>query len=70
MVLKKALRTIREVRNEKNITQADIFKETKIWIAKISGIENGYFQASEKEKKKIAKVLKVSVNSVDWGKEK
>ena len=34
MALKKALKTIREIRDEKNITQADIFKETKIWIAR------------------------------------
>jgi transcriptional regulator with XRE-family HTH domain len=68
MALQKGLKTLREVRNEKNITQADIFKETNIWIAKISGIENGYFKATDEEKNRIVKVLKVSVKSIDWGK--
>lgn len=67
MALQKGLKTLKEVRDEKNITQADIFKETKIWIAKISGIENGYFQPTDKEKSMIARVLKVSVKSIDWG---
>ena len=66
MALRKKLKTLKQIRKEKNITLADVFKETRIWIATLSGIENGYFTPNEEKKKKIAKVLKVSVNSIDW----
>ncbi len=67
MALRKKLKTLREIRKEKGMTLADIFKETKIWMATLSGIENGYFNPDEDKKKKIAKFLRVKVDSVDWG---
>lgn len=67
MTLQKELKTLKQLRFEKDVTQADIYNKTAIWMSKLSGIENGYLVATEDEKKKIAKVLKVGVNSIDWG---
>ncbi len=67
MTLEKELKTVKQLRFEKGITQADIYNKTTIWMSKISGIENGYLAATEEEKKKIAKFLKVRVDSIDWG---
>ncbi|KKM13578.1 hypothetical protein LCGC14_1714770 [marine sediment metagenome] len=67
MVLQKELKTLRNIRREKNVTQIQIFKKTKIWMSKISGIENGFLKANNEEKKLIARFLKVPVNSIDWG---
>lgn len=67
MKLKKKLKSLRKTRKSQGITLADVYKKTKIWMAKLSGIENGYFKATEAEKKKIARVLKVAVGSIDWG---
>ena len=67
MGLEKTLKTISQLRFEKDVTQADLYRKTQIWMSKISGIENGYLKATEEEKKKIAKVLKVSVDTIEWG---
>ncbi len=66
MPLRKKLKTLKEIRKEKAIVLGDVFKATKIWMAKLSGIENGHFEATEEEKKKIAKFLRVKVDSISW----
>jgi len=51
---------LKEERFKKSKTQIQLFKETGIWPSKISYIENGYWNPSEKEKKKLARALGVT----------
>lgn len=53
---------LREARFKKRKSQLQLFKQTGIWPSKISYIENGYWNPSEKEKKKLARALGVTKN--------
>ena len=66
MGLKKKLKTVRVTRKGMGVTQPDIYRATQIWMSKISMIESGHVVATEEEKKKIAKFLKVKVDNIDW----
>lgn len=50
------------MRFEKNITQIELYKRTGIWPSRLSLIENGHIEASDEEKKKLAKALGVKKN--------
>ena len=50
---------VRELRFKKQITQDDIFVETRIWPSKISRIERGILPATDQERKLISKALGV-----------
>ena len=52
---------LREVRFYKRVSQLELFKRTGVWPSKISAIENGLLEPSEREKRKLAKALKVAV---------
>ena len=54
---------LREARFKKRKSQLQLFKQTGIWPSKISYIENGYWNPSAKEKKKLARALGVTK---DW----
>ena len=55
-----------EARARKRKTQWDLRKLAGIDQTKISLIENGYVEPSEKEKEAIAKVLGFGVGEIDW----
>jgi DNA-binding XRE family transcriptional regulator len=55
-----------EARAKKRKTQWDLRQETGIHQSKISLIEHGYVEPSEKEKAAIAKALGLSVADIDW----
>lgn len=55
---------LRKIRFDKGITQDDLFLETRIWPCKISKIERSIYPASQKEKKLIAKALRVSIKEI------
>ena len=54
---------LKEARFKKGKSQLQLFKETNIWPARISYIENGRWNPSEKEKIKLADALNVEE---DW----
>jgi transcriptional regulator with XRE-family HTH domain len=51
------MKEIRKIRLLKERTLDDIFIRTRIPIAKLSRIERGIYEATEKERKLIAKAL-------------
>ena len=62
------MKPVRKARLLKEITLDDIFLKTKIPISKLSRIERGIFQPSEKEKKLISEALKEPVSKIFPGK--
>lgn len=56
-----------EARAKERKTQWDICKATSISQSKLSLIERGYVQPSEREKALIAKALGLTVNDIKWG---
>lgn len=59
--------TLKEMREEKSITQWDLRLLTGIHQTKISLIERGYVVPNEREKIKIAKALGLNHSEVEWG---
>lgn len=57
---------LKEIREERGVTQWDIRIATGIHQSKISLIENGYVLPTDREKKKIAQALGVAVPEIDW----
>lgn len=57
---------LREHRERKKITQWGLKKLTGIYPTRISLFENGYLSLTEREKRKIARALGVSVADIDW----
>jgi len=55
---------LRLTRLLKGIGQLELFKRSGVWPSRISGYERGYFELSADEKRKLAKVLKVSVKKL------
>lgn len=55
-----------ETRVRKRITQWDLAVATGISQSKISLLERGYIQASEAEKEKIIKALKLEAGEITW----
>ena len=55
---------LKEIRFFARKTQDEIHVETGLCQSKISRIENGYIQASEKEKRLIARALKEPVSKI------
>lgn len=57
---------LKEVRFFKGVTQWELAKASQIPQGKISLIENGYVKASDEEKRRLAKALRVSPEEI-WG---
>lgn len=55
---------LRKERILKEKTIDDVFMKTRIPISKLSRIERGIYQATEKEKKLIAKALGEPINKI------
>jgi predicted transcriptional regulator len=55
-----------ETRVRKRITQWDLAVATGISQSKISLLERGYVKASEAEKEKIIKALKLETGEITW----
>lgn len=55
---------MRRKRLDLDITQAEVAKRTKIVYSTISMFERGHVQPSEKQKQKLAKVLKCSIDEL------
>lgn len=60
------LKTIKELRELKPWTQADLRKATGLTIATISRIENGTQKPTPKTKIKIASAFRVEPSSISW----
>lgn len=58
------MKSVRRIRLLKEITLDDIFLKTKIPISKLSRIERGIFQPSEKEKILISQTLEEPTEKV------
>jgi transcriptional regulator with XRE-family HTH domain len=55
---------IKRARFDQGLTQMLLYKKTKIWPSRLSLIENNLVTPSEKEKAKLARALKVSVEEL------
>lgn len=55
---------MREMRFFAGLTQADLWLKTRISQSKLSCIERGIFQPTQREKEIISKALKASVQEV------
>jgi len=53
---------VRQIRRKREMTQADLMKESGIYFSTISRIERGYVKPSEKQKERLAQALRVSKN--------
>ncbi len=57
------MNNLRKARLRADKSQLQLMKETHIYFATISRIENGWLKPSDKQKNKLAKALKVKA---DW----
>ena len=55
---------LRVWRADRRIIQIDLANRTKINVARLSEIENGYRQPTDAQKKKLARALKVTVSEL------
>ena len=55
---------IREIRFYRGFTQDDIYLKTKIWPSRLSRIERGVFEPTEKEKELISRALEVPADEI------
>ena len=58
------MKEVRRIRILKEMSMDQVYLKTKIPIPKLSRIERGIFEPSEKEKKLIAKALKENVSKI------
>ena len=59
-----------EARKERNFTQWDMAIYSGMSQTKISLIERGYIQPNSGEKSKIASILGVSLDDIEWPEER
>jgi len=58
------MKEVRRIRILKEMSMDEVYIKTKIPIPKLSRIERGIFEPSEKEKKLIARALKVPKSEI------
>lgn len=60
------MKTLKEIRFEKNVTQLEMYIRCGVSQARISLMENGKYIPSEDERKKLAEALGMSENEIRW----
>ena len=62
--MKSVTKRLRSLRAERDITQRDLAIKTKMPVLRYWEIENGYRDADDREQRRIAKALRVTVADV------